>query len=127
MSDQNLFFNTKIIIKLVILFLITIWFGMDFIVVEQTSSTILYSYTLVMILSIVSLFMSLFQKLQKMAYILFPISFVIYLLMYNFVPEIVMRHKIDRCLDKGLVWDNNEQKCRNDCWHWSKETGCERK
>ena len=127
MNRQNLFLRMKTVVKLGILSLIIAWFGMDFIVVQPISQTTLCVYTLTMLVCILSFFISLWPKLQKISYVLFSISLIAYLLMYNFVPEIIIQHKIDRCIDKGFVWDGNDQKCREDCWHWSKETGCERK
>ena len=32
--------------------------------------------------------------------------------------------QIDICNDKGLVWDYEQNRCRNDCLKWGHEYGC---
>ena len=126
MSWQKLYTGIKIVIRLGILLLMIGLFGIDLAVVQSIPKHILYAYGLVILACIIFFFATLFPKLRKKAYILFLLCFFTYITMYNFVPEIIIQHKIDSCIDKGLVWDGDEQKCRNDCWHWSKETGCKK-
>lgn len=126
MNWKKLYTGIELIIKLGVLLLMIGLFGIDWVVVQSISNSVLYVYGTIMIACIMFFFATLFPKLRKKAYILFLLCFFTYIAMYNFVPEIMIQHKIDRCIDRGLVWDGNEQKCRNDCWRWSKETGCEK-
>jgi len=127
MKLQKLYIGMETTIKLIILFLMIAWFGMDWSIVQPAASTILYTYELVMFASVIFFFATFFYKTRKLAYVLFIISFIAYLVMYNFSNEITIQHKIDACLDQGLVWDGGELKCREDCWRWSVEKGCEKK
>ena len=127
MNRQSLLLRLITTIKLIILFLMISLFGMDWSIVQPAASTILYTYELVMFASVIFFFATFFSKTRKVAYVLFIISFIAYLVMYNFSNEIIIQHKIDACLDQGLVWDGDELKCREDCWRWSVEKGCEKK
>ena len=127
MKLQKLYIGMETTIKLIILFLMIAWFGMDWSIVQPAASTILYTYELAMLASAIFFFATFFSKTRKLAYVLFIISFIAYLVMYNFSNEITIQHKIDACLDQGLVWDGDELKCREDCWRWSVEKGCEKK
>lgn len=63
----------------------------------------------------------------KICYVVFVVSFAIYLAMYHFNMAIIDEHGADRCLDAGKgVWDYKEHRCRTDCWRWSWEKGCEK-
>mgnify|MGYP004669587241 FL=1 len=126
MNRQNLLLRLITTIKLIILFLMIAWFGMDCSIVHPASSTIFYTYELTMFTSVIFFFATFFSKTRKLAYVLFIISFIVYLAMYNFSDEIIIQHKIDVCLDQGLVWDGNELRCRKDCWRWSVDKGCEK-
>lgn len=127
MNRQSLLLKLITIIKLTILFLMIAWFGIDWIIVQPASSTIFCAYKLAMSASTIFFFATFFSKTRKLSYILFIISFIAYLVMYNFSNEIIIQHKIDICLNQGLVWDGNELRCREDCWRWSIEKGCEKK
>ena len=127
MNKQNLLLRLITTLKLIILFLMITWFGMDWSIVQPASSIIFYAYELAMLASAIFFFATFFSKTRKLAYVLFIISFIAYLVMYNFSNEITIQHKIDACLDQGLVWDGGELKCREDCWRWSVEKGCEKK
>lgn len=126
MNRQNLLLRLITTIKLIILFLMIAWFGMDCSIVHPASSNIFYTYELTMFTSVIFFFATFFSKTRKLAYVLFIISFIVYLAMYNFSDEIIIQHKIDVCLDQGLVWDGNELRCRKDCWRWSVDKGCEK-
>ncbi len=33
-------------------------------------------------------------------------------------------HKINQCLNNAMVWDYDENRCRNDCLKWGENFGC---
>lgn len=96
----------------------------DYYVVRDVDGLVLYVYIGAMFVCIGALFLTMIPKIRKVSYILFAVGVVFYLAMGGY-PAIKEAHEADRCLDSGGgVWDYVEHRCRRDCYHWSRETGC---
>ena len=118
----------KIGFKLLILAIgiLGVWFDWMFTSFLPINIYLLSFYALVMAVCLIAFVLTFFAKIRKISYIIFFCSFGGYVAL-NFIPEIKDKFSIDACLDAGHgVWDYNEHRCRTDCWHWSKETGCEK-
>ena len=128
--DKQTNINWQKIIKIFIkLFILFIMFGLmliDWMIVQPIPHHILYTYGFVMFVCLASFGLTIFPKIRKICYILFFISLVAYICMYNFTPNIKEQHLVDGCMDLGNVWDYNEHRCRTDCWRWTFEKGCEK-
>lgn len=122
---SKLIFNlSDVIIKLFLCAILFAFFAIDLFVVDLKNKTILITYTSVMFVSLLSLFLTIFPKLYKIALGLFIISFTVYIYMYNNVAEIVEQHNLVNCLNIGKVYDPNQKICRTDCWKWDEKLGC---
>lgn len=115
---------SKIFIKLFVLFVMFGLMLIDWMIVYTVPQHILYTYGFVMFVCLVSFGLTMFSKIRKISYIIFFLSLIIYICMYNFVPDIKEQHLIDGCMDLGNVWDYNEHRCRTDCWKWDYKLGC---
>lgn len=122
---SKLIFNlSDVIIKLFLCAILFAFFAIDLFEVDLKNKTILITYTSVMFVSLLSLFLTIFPKLYKIALGLFIISFTVYIYMYNNVAEIVEQHNLVNCLNIGKVYDPNQKICRTDCWKWDEKLGC---
>ncbi len=130
MSKQAfvIFRAMTVFITMVVFLFLLLFMVMDFVIVFPMNKYLLVLYGAVMLVCLFSLLGTMFIKLRKVCYVVFVISFMLYLAMYHFSEAIADEHGADRCLDSGNgVWDYQEHRCRTDCWHWSWETGCEKK
>ncbi len=122
---SNIFQNiSKIFIKLFILFVMFGLMLIDWMIVHTAPRNILYSYSFVIFVCLTSFGLTIFSKIRKICYIIFFLSLITYICMYNLVPDIKEQHLIDGCMDLGNVWDYNEHRCRTDCWKWDNKLGC---
>ena len=122
----NLIVNiAKLTLKIAIFLPLLVFFAVDFFIAFSITEYSFIIYGIVMVICLISFAATFFASIRKVSYIIFAISFIIYLLMFFYYPPIVERHAIDRCFDSGSgVWDYNEHRCRADCWKWDKEHGC---
>lgn len=116
----------KLFIKLFILFVMFGLMAVDWTIVQSIPHHILNIYSLVMFVCLASFGLTIFPKIKKICYIVFFISLITYICMYNFIDDIKEQHLIDSCMDLGNVWDYKEHRCRTDCWRWTFEKGCEK-
>ena len=114
----------KIFIKLFVLFFMFALMLIDWTIVHSVPQHILYTYGFVIFVCLISFGLTMFSKIRKTCYIIFFLSLITYICMYNFVPNIKEQHLIDGCMDLGNVWDYNEHRCRTDCWKWDDKLGC---
>ena len=122
---SKLIFNlSDVIIKLFLCAILFAFFAIDLFEVDLKNKTILITYTSVMFVSLLSLFLTIFPKLYNISLGLFIISFTVYIYMYNNVAEIVEQHNLVNCLNIGKVYDPNQKICRTDCWKWDEKLGC---
>ncbi len=115
---------------LLLLFKFFIWLclsgvmAMDYVILYGINPKLLYTYKLLMFVCSISFLGTFFPKIRKICYIIFTISFTVYIL-FHWLPEIKEGYDADACLDSGRgVWDYDEHRCRTDCYHWSREKGC---
>ncbi len=124
MNKQTLQYIRQAFIKCILSIFLILVMGMDYYIARDVNQYILYTYIGVMFVCICSLLLTLCSKIRKTSYIIFAISFIAYLAMGK-IPIIEESHHAEACLDSGRgVWDYDEHRCRTDCYHWSKETGC---
>ena len=123
---ENFIVNiAKLTLKIAIFLLLLVFFAVDFFIAFSITEYSFIIYGIVMVICLTSFAATFFASIRKVSYIIFAISFIIYLLMFFYYPPIVERQAIDRCFDSGSgVWDYNEHRCRADCWKWDKEHGC---
>ena len=123
---ENFIVNiAKLTLKIAIFLLLLVFFAIDFFIAFSITEYSFVIYGIVMVICLTSFAATFFASIRKVSYIIFAISFIIYLLMFFYYPPIVERQAIDRCFDSGSgVWDYNEHRCRADCWKWDKEHGC---
>lgn len=115
----------KFTLKIAIFLLLLVFFAVDFFIAFSITEYSFIIYGIVMVICLTSFAATFFASIRKVSYIIFAISFIIYLLMFFYYPPIVERQAIDRCFDSGSgVWDYNEHRCRADCWKWDREYGC---
>jgi len=114
----------KVFVKLLAGMILVAFFTMDYFFARSITKWQLYVYVLVMFVCAFSFFLTFVEKVRKAALVVFFVSLAIYVWMDNFVPEIVIVHKIEECVDSGNVWDDHQNICRDDCWHWNEEQGC---
>lgn len=127
MNKQTLQRVKYIFVICVLLGFLILVMAMDYYLARHINQYLLYTYIGVMFVCVISLFLTIFIKIRKTSYIIFIISFIIYIL-FHWVPEIKEGYDADACLDSGHgVWDYDEHRCRTDCYHWSKERGCLKK
>ena len=88
---------SKIFIKLFVLFVMFGLMLIDWMIVYTVPQHILYIYGFVMFVCLVSFGLTMFSKIRKISYIIFFLSLIIYICMYNFVPDI----KADACGIRG--------------------------
>ena len=116
-----------IFITTIIFLFLSLFMVIDFVMVFPMNKYILFIYGIDMIVCLFSLLGTMFVKFRKICYVVFVVSFAIYLAMYHFNMAIIDEHGADRCLDAGKgVWDYKKHRCRTDCWRWSWEKGCEK-
>ena len=127
MDKQDFGDKRKVItnlIKLIILGGLVLFFAVEYVIVTGISYSVFVFYCLIMLACLVSFILTVFHKIRKIFYICFIISFCIFCYMHNYNDEIVERHIIDMCLDRGLVYDPIQKICRTDCWKWDNKLGC---
>ncbi len=113
--------------KLIILSLLLMAFLEDYFIVQNSiGGIVLFAYAFVMLICFISLGCAFFFRFRykRILYIISGVFFIGYCAMNNLVSGIYEARKVSFCLQKGQVYDYNEHRCRIDCRHWSKETGC---
>ena len=98
--------------------------GISWAITAGISPLWFYLYGTVVIIALGAFGLSYCQKYRKIAYIVWGMALVVFILMGTYVPEIKEQHYIDACMDSGKVYDPIQKICRDDCLTWSKETGC---
>ena len=98
--------------------------GISWAITAGISPLWFYLYGTVVIIALGAFGLSYCQKYRKIAYIVWGMALVVFILMGKYVPEIKEQHDIDACMDSGKVYDPIQKICRDDCLTWSKETGC---
>lgn len=122
---SKLIFNlSDIIIKLFLCAILFAFFTIDLVEINLENKKNFITYISVMFVSLLSLFLTIFPKLYKIALSIFVISFIAYIYMYNNVEEIVEQHNLVNCLNLGKVYDHTKKICRTDCWKWDNKLGC---
>lgn len=129
MTKQTLQKVIRICLQLIILFLLLVAFLEDYFIVQNSiGGIVLFAYTFVMLVCFISLGCAFFFRFryERILYIISVVSFIGYCAMNNLVSGIYEARTVSFCLQNGQVYDYNEHRCRSDCRHWSKETGCEK-
>lgn len=66
----------------------------------------------------------IFLSYKLKHYLFVFLIFIAFLQMFFFDIYIQRAHQMDRCLDKGKVWDFDEHICRDDCFTWNRIQKC---
>ncbi len=122
--SKKILFMAKIALKLCILLFLTGIFVIGYMDTNEIDMHLHYFYGTVMSVCLFSFLCTFFYKYQKIAYIVFFLSFTVFFLMGK-IPLIKEVYDSLSCLEaeKG-VWDYDRHECRHDCWRWDKEHGC---
>lgn len=114
----------KILLKLLVLIILAVGFAVEYINTAEINSYLRYTYIFVMFVCSFSFLFTFIKKYRQIAYIVFILSFMSFLLMGR-IPAIKLIHDSIACLEaeKG-VWDYTLNICRQDCLTWDKELGC---
>lgn len=101
-----------------------LYFVFEYSNIRGINTIFLFFYCLAVCVCSLSLILTVFIPIRRISYILFILSFILWLSIRNFVPEISDQlRKID-CIEVGKVWDEDKKNCRTDCITWNKEQGC---
>lgn len=114
----------KHLLKAIIFFGMMAVLGISWVITLGITPLWFYLYGTVVIIALGAFGLSYCQKYRKIAYIVWGMALVVFILMGKYVPEIKEQHDIDACMDSGKVYDPVQKICRDDCLTWSKETGC---
>ena len=121
---KRMLFIAKILFKLLVLITLTVGFGVEYINTKEINPYLRYAYILVMFVCSFSFLFTFIKKYRQIAYIVFILSFMSFLLMGK-IPAIKLIHDSIACLEAERgVWDNTLNICRQDCLTWDKELGC---
>ena len=129
MTKQSLKNVILMSFKFIILSLLLVAFLEDYFIVQNAiRGIVLFAYAFVMLVCFISLGYAFFFRFRykRILYIISGVFFIGYCAMNNLVSGIYEARRVSFCLQNGQVYDYNEHRCRTDCWHWSKETGCEK-
>lgn len=112
--SKRMLFIAKILLKLLVLITLTVGFAVEYINTAEINPYLRYAYILVMFVCSFSFLITFIKKYRKIAYIVFILSFIIFLLMGR-IPAIKLIHDSISCLEaeKG-TWDYNLNICRQD-------------
>ncbi len=127
MTKQSLKNVILMSFKFIILSLLLVAFLEDYFIVQNAiRGIVLFAYAFVMLVCFISLGYAFFFRFRykRILYIISGVFFIGYCAMNNLVSGIYEARMVSFCLQNGQVYDYNEHRCRIDCRHWSKETGC---
>ena len=112
--SKRMLFIARILLKLLVLITLTVGFAVEYINTTEINPYLRYAYILVMFVCSFSFLITFIKKYRKIAYIVFILSFMSFLLMGK-IPVIKLLHDSISCLEaeKG-TWDYTLNICRQD-------------
>ncbi len=117
--------KTSVILgKLIAFLFMTLIFGVDMLIIAKAPKILWGIYLGIGLTCLCAFIGTFFKKTREISWRVWIMSLLLYIA-FGFEPTIKEQKDIEACLDDGNVWDDDERKCRTDCWRWTKENGCE--
>lgn len=102
----------KILLKLLVLITLAVGFAVEYINTAEINPYLRYAYIFVMFVCSFSFLFTFIKKYRQIAYIVFILSFISFLLMDK-IPAIKLIHDSIACLEAERgVWDYTQGICR---------------
>ena len=121
---RRILFIIKHICKAIIYFILLSILGINYAIVIGIEPFLQYIYGTIAVICLGAFGVSYWARYKKIAYIVFSLTLVGFILMSKYVPEIKEQLDIDVCLDRGMVYDPTQKICRQDCIKWDRVLGC---